>query len=206
MKNILLYIGRLWACLFTPKMAYYLSQISNYLYTGYYCAQFKKWGQRSLVKKRWSHLKGAECIEVGDDCTFSQNCELTAWTSYREIKYQPSIIIGNGCTFRQRVHITAINKIQIGDHLLTGNDVLISDNNHGVIEKKDLQISPQDRSLSSKGEIIIGNNVWIGDKACIIGKVTIGDGAIIGANSVVTKDVPAYSVVAGVPAKLLKQL
>ena len=61
MKNILLYIGRLWACLFSPKMAYYLSQISNYLYTGYYCAQFKKWGQRSLVKKRWSHLKGAEC-------------------------------------------------------------------------------------------------------------------------------------------------
>lgn len=163
-------------------------------------------GTKKSGKKRWSHLKGAECIEVGDDCTFSQNCELTAWTSYREIKYQPSIIIGNGCTFRQRVHITAINKIQIGDHLLTGNDVLISDNNHGVIEKKDLQISPQDRSLSSKGEIIIGNNVWIGDKACIIGKVTIGDGAIIGANSVVTKDVPAYSVVAGVPAKLLKQL
>ena len=99
-----------------------------------------------------------------------------------------------------------LTRYKIGDHLLTGNDVLISDNNHGVIEKKDLQISPQDRSLSSKGEIIIGNNVWIGDKACIIGKVTIGDGAIIGANSVVTKDVPAYSVVAGVPAKLLKQL
>lgn len=206
MKNVLLYIGRLWACLFSPKMAYYLSQISNYLYTGYYSAQFKKWGQGSLVKKRWAHLKGAECIEVGGDCTFSPDCELTAWTEYKDKRYQPSIIIGNGCTFRQRVHITAINKIQIGDHLLTGNDVLISDNNHGVIEKKDLQISPQYRSLSSKGEIIIGNNVWIGDKACIIGKVTIGDGAIIGANSVVTKDVPAYSVVAGVPAKLLKQL
>lgn len=206
MRKILQYIGHLWAYLFSPKMAYYLSQTGNYLYTGYYSAHFKRWGKRSMVQKGWADLKGAECIEVGDDCMFSPNSELTAWTSYRGEKYHPSIIIGNGCTFRQRVHITAINRIQIGDNLLTGNDVLISDNNHGVIDKGNMQIRPQDRTLSSKGGIRIGNNVWIGDKASIIGKVTIGDGAVIGANSVVTKDVPAYAVVAGSPAKIVKQL
>ena len=96
--------------------------------------------------------------------------------------------------------------IQIGDNLLTGNDVLISDNNHGQTVKDDLMIRPQDRPIHSKGEIIIGNNVWIGEKAVVLGNVKIGDGAIIAANSVVTHDVPAYSIAAGVPAKIIKQI
>lgn len=58
----------------------------------------------------------------------------------------------------------------------------------------------------SKGPVIIGQNVWVGDKATILPGVTIGDGAVIGANSVVTKDVPPYSIVGGNPAKVLKQL
>ena len=61
------------------------------------------------------------------------------------------------------------------------------------------------RLVVSKGSVIIGNNVWIGDKATILPNVTIADGAVIAANSVVTKDVPAYSVVAGNPAKVVKQ-
>ena len=61
------------------------------------------------------------------------------------------------------------------------------------------------RSVMSKGPVIIGNDVWIGDKATILPGVTIGDGAVIAANAVVTKDVPAYSVVAGNPAKIVKQ-
>ncbi|MGL9729055.1 virginiamycin A acetyltransferase [Enterococcus sp. DIV0756] len=56
----------------------------------------------------------------------------------------------------------------------------------------------------NKGDIIIGNDVWIGYEATILSGVTIGDGAIIGAKAVVTKDVPAYSVVGGVPAKKIK--
>lgn len=60
--------------------------------------------------------------------------------------------------------------------------------------------------VTSKGPVIIGSNVWFGDKATILPNVTIGDGAVIAANSVVTKDVPAYSVVAGNPAKIIKQV
>lgn len=56
----------------------------------------------------------------------------------------------------------------------------------------------------NKGDIVIGNDVWIGYEATILSGVTIGDGAIIGAKSVVTKDVPAYSVVDGIPAKEIK--
>lgn len=115
--------------------------------------------------------------------------------------------IGRQCWIGEYTHITCINKLTIGDGLLTGRFVLISDNNHGssFCEEEQRQ-RPQDRPLSSKGPITIGNNVWIGDKATILGDVTIGDGSIIAANAVVTKDVPAYSVVVGNPARVIKQI
>ena len=61
------------------------------------------------------------------------------------------------------------------------------------------------RSWDNKGDIIIGNDVWIGFEAVILAGVTIGDGAIIGARAVVTKDVPPYTIVGGVPAKPIKK-
>ncbi|MDE6441599.1 MAG: CatB-related O-acetyltransferase [Clostridia bacterium] len=57
----------------------------------------------------------------------------------------------------------------------------------------------------NKGDIVIGNDVWIGYEAVILASVTIGDGAIIGARAVVTKDVPPYTVVGGVPARQIKR-
>ena len=65
---------------------------------------------------------------------------------------------------------------------------------------------PSLRKVESKGEVIIGDNVWIGDKCTILPNVHIGDGVIVAANSVVTKDVPPYSVVGGDPAKVLKKI
>ena len=62
------------------------------------------------------------------------------------------------------------------------------------------------RELDIKGPVIIGDNVWIGDKVSILSNVTIGKGSVIACNAVVTKDVPPYSVVGGVPAKVIKQI
>jgi acetyltransferase-like isoleucine patch superfamily enzyme len=62
------------------------------------------------------------------------------------------------------------------------------------------------RPLISKGEVVIGDNVWIGEGAMILPNVHIGEHAIIAANSVVTKDIPAYSIAAGVPAKIIKHI
>ena len=64
-------------------------------------------------------------------------------------------------------------------------------------------MKPDNRPLYSKGQIKIGDNVWIGEKAAIMGGVSIGDGAVIGANTVVTHDVPAYSIAVGCPAKII---
>lgn len=68
-----------------------------------------------------------------------------------------------------------------------------------------MKMMPDDRPLVCKGEIHIGDNVWIGEKAAVLSGVTVGDGAVIGANSIVTHDVPPYSVVAGCPARIIYQ-
>lgn len=67
-------------------------------------------------------------------------------------------------------------------------------------------IPPKNRIIVSKGPVIIEDNVWIGDKATILPNVRIGFGSIIAANSVVTRDIPPFSIVAGAPARVVKRL
>lgn len=146
---------------------------------------------------------GSEFVTIGDNTIFLEYLHLTAWG----VKSSDVLIeIGNNCCFGAFNHITATNKIIIGDNCLTGKCVTISDNNHGATTFEDLQLPPIKRELVSKGSIIIGKNVWIGDKATILSGVKIGDGTIVAANSVVTKDIPPYCVVGGNPAKILKMI
>lgn len=151
-------------------------------------------------------IRGCKYMSIGAGSGFGNDCVLECYEKYKDDTFHPQLTLGKGCGIGEYSHITCINKITIGDGLLTGRFVLISDNNHGSsFCKEELEQCPHARPLYSKGPITIGNNVWIGDKATILGGVTIGDGAIIAANAVVTKDVPAYSIVAGIPARIVKQ-
>ena len=148
---------------------------------------------------------GEDHIVIGNGTTIHEYCILTAWKSTcAGGDFHPEIVIGKNCSIGEYNHITSTNKIIIGDNLLTGRWVTITDNSHGETDFETLQQPPLMRLVTSKGPVIIGDNVWIGDKATILPGVTIGDGTIIGANSVVTKDVPAYSILAGNPAKIIK--
>ena len=149
---------------------------------------------------------GGKQISIGDDTIIQRHSILGCWTSYHDQTFSPSITIGNNCNIGEYCHITAINKIVIGNGLLTGRFVLISDNSHGGLSQEEALIPPAARKLVSKGPVIIGNNVWIGDKATILAGVHIGDNAIIAANAVVTEDVPAHTMVAGAPATVRKRL
>ena len=147
---------------------------------------------------------GVKYMDIGADVVFSRYCVVECYDKYLKWEYSPKLQIGNNCRFGEFTHVSTINGIEIGHGLLTGRFVLISDNSHGtpsVLEEHN--IAPRFRPLLSKGKIKIGNNVWIGDKATILPGITIGDGAIIAASAVVTKDVPPHAVVAGNPAKII---
>lgn len=168
------------------------------------CREFKK--ADNVHIKSTMTIVGGKYISIGEYTHFDKECVLTAYDHTLDgSTFTPEILIGAGCDFGAWNHITAINKIVIGDNVLTGKWVTITDNSHGTTDAETLQTPPLTRKMISKGAVVIGKNVWIGDKATILPGVTIGDGAVIAANSVVTKDVPAYSVVAGNPARVIKK-
>lgn len=177
----------------------------NLLYSSWLRYEFKEIGSSVYFMKPFT-LLGGKYIHIGNNSLFGKYNILTAWDEYQGEKMTPSIWIGNNCNFGEFNHITSTNSIIIGNNLLTGRWVTITDNSHGKTDYEILHIPPIKRKIYSKGCVIIGNNVWIGDKSTILPGVTIGDGAVIAANCVVTKDVPPYSVVAGNPARVIKQL
>jgi acetyltransferase-like isoleucine patch superfamily enzyme len=180
----------------------------NKLYTVWLRHFVGQMGEQSFIHYPCSLQGGGQKrISIGHHTCIQSHGILGCWVKYgKEQSFTPEIIIGNHCSIGEYNHITAINKITIGDGLLTGRYVYIGDNAHGGLSWEEAEIPPAQRHLTSKGEIIIGNNVWIGDKVTILGGVTIGDNVIIGTNSVVTHDIPSNCMVVGVPAKVIKQL
>ena len=180
--------------------------LSTRFYTTLCRHRFAQWGKGSHIEWKAMRLVGLRYISIGCRSSISSGVQLTAWDCHNGNKYSPSITIGNHCAIRENSHITAINSITIGNNLLTGTNVLITDNSHGQSTREHMSLPFNERPVVSKGPVVIGNNVWLGNNVCVMPGVTIGDGAIIGANSVVTHDIPAYAVAAGIPAKVVKQL
>lgn len=170
--------------------------------------QLKEIGSNSRIGCRFSFV-GASNIAIGNNFSGGDDISIWAWNEYngKNSMMIPEICIGNNVTMTNNTTISCLNKIVIGDGVLIGRGALITDNSHGQNDTiEDLLVPPVKRKLYSKGPIIINKNVWIGANACITGNVTIGEGAIVGANSVVTHNVPPYTIVAGVPAKIIRQL
>jgi acetyltransferase-like isoleucine patch superfamily enzyme len=192
--------NKIWFLIFTLRREF-ITQLRK--------REFKSFGNSSLLGLS-SVILNAHYISIGAHTSLGNRTTLMCYDKIEThaglFYYTPTIQIGNGVSIGENAHITCINKIIIGNNVLTGKKVLITDNAHGTSDKNFLDIAPIKRPLFSKGPVIIEDNVWIGEKASIMPGVHIGKGAIIGANAVVTKDVPAYSVVAGNPAIVKKQL
>lgn len=151
-------------------------------------------------------LAGLDCLEIGRGTVIACGAIITPIKNRNEQFFNPKIIIGDNCCLGEHVHITAIKNVTIKDNVLTGRYVYISDNAHGETTFAECQIPPVKRKLYTKGGVVIEKNVWIGERVCILSGVHIGEGAIIAANSIVTHDVPEYTLVGGIPAKIIKQI
>ena len=153
-----------------------------------------------------NQLKGEKYISIGKGSTIHKGVILTAWDKYEHQTFSPSIKIGDNCNIGEYAHISACKEIIIGNNVLTGRRIYISDNAHGNSSMDEINTPPIKRPLYVKGPVIIEDNVWIGERVCILSGVHIGRGAIIAANAVVTRDVPAATIVGGVPAKIIKTI
>ena len=110
----------------------------------------------------------------------------------KNITVGKKVFINSGCHFQDQGGIT------IGDRALIGHNVVLATLNHGF--------TPENRADMHPKPIVIGKKVWIGSNSTVLPGITIGDNAIIGAGSVVTKNVPANVIVAGNPAKFIKKI
>ena len=211
MKKVIKYLLQLFFNLISKvypyRLSLYLKAIRDVFYTMWIRNFIGHIGEHANIGYPCSLQGGGQkSITIGDYTSIQSHSVLGCWEKYGDQQFSPSIIIGNHCSIGEYNHITACNKITIGDGLLTGRYVYIGDNAHGGLSWKEAEIPPAQRHLTSKGEVRIGQNVWIGDKATILAGVHIGDNVIVAANAVVTKDVQSNSIVAGVPAVVIKTL
>jgi acetyltransferase-like isoleucine patch superfamily enzyme len=139
-------------------------------------------------------------LEVGKEAKI----ELGRWSWVghgTKIRCHEGVVsIGAKTVMGQECTISAYQRIKIGRECVIADRAMFIDFDHGVVEVE----RPIRLQGIYKRDVNVGNNVWIGYGACILRGVTIGDNAIIGTNSVVTKDVPANAVVAGLPAKVIR--
>ncbi|MGE8526360.1 DapH/DapD/GlmU-related protein [Chryseobacterium rhizosphaerae] len=149
-------------------------------------------------------IRGKKFIKVSKGFTTGVGCRIEA---YPENNRQ-TLFFGENFQMNDYVHITAMEHVQIGNNVLFASKIYISDCSHGSYsgnenDSKPSEI-PKDRKMFSK-PVIIEDNVWLGEFVSVLPGVTIGKGSIIGANSVVSKNIPANVIAVGSPAKPIKK-
>jgi acetyltransferase-like isoleucine patch superfamily enzyme len=150
-------------------------------------------------------LHNTGLIELGSLVTIHKDVWLHAHRA-PENKGEPVLTIGEDCFIGRRCHIAAKNRIQIENGVMLAASALIMDHGH---EFSDTEVPIQDQGTTAGGRIRIGEGSWIGQAAAIVcesGELTLGRHCVVAANAVVTRSAPPYSVLAGNPARIVKQL
>lgn len=162
--------------------------------------QFEALGNGALFMKPWHVELFGGPISLGRYATViatpDRNVRLTVWS---ELNVGGRITIGDYCLISPGVRISAATEISIGDNTMLAHGAFVTDSDwHGVYDRG----QPIGRTLP----VHIGENVWIGDSAIVCKGVSIGNNSVIGAGSVVVKDIPENTIAAGNPAVVLKML
>jgi acetyltransferase-like isoleucine patch superfamily enzyme len=157
---------------------------------------------------RAASLHGLAHIRMGRRFTAGDSFWLHAVTEHAGENYSPLLTIDDDVSVSNSVHIACTHNISIGSGTLIGSRVIITDHAHGTY-RGDNQSSPDTlpnrRHLSSVGPVVIGRDVWIGDGVAVLAGAQIGDGCVIGANSVVSGIIPSGTMAVGAPAKPVRR-
>ena len=167
-------------------------KISDWLRLQWYRPRFAEIGPRTRILGRL-FLEGTYNFHVGDRCKIKRYCRLA---THNEGK----LVLGDDVIIGEYTVLNANERIQIGSGTGMGEFCSIFDANHGLLKGTHYRKQPL-----LTAPVIIGQNAWIGRNVCILKGVTIGDGAVIGAYSVVTRDVPADTIAAGNPARVIRE-
>nr|WP_184628675.1 acyltransferase [Pedobacter cryoconitis] len=198
-------IIQFFSILFPLRFFRFLDRKFNLIYTYWISREFKKLNG-SVYFAFPLYLNGGKNIVLGKNFDSDQRLRLDTYDNFLGEKFSPLIEIGDNVSIQKDCHIGAINRITIGNNVLIGSRVFISDHSHGEINSNALRLPPAQRSLYSKGEVVIEDNVWIGEGVVVLPGVTIGENSIIGANAVVSKSIPKNTVAAGNPARVIKEI
>ena len=164
--------------------------------TFYYAARYHMFGSNLFVGLR-SRVTGEGYIKLGKNVTVQSDCFIVTFPKNK------GLIIGNNVIIGQFSRIGCKNSVIIEDNVFTGPNVFIPDYNHNYSNIK-IPIREQDDVVYTEG-VIIKRDTWIGTNVAIVGNVNIGKHCVIGANSVVTHNIPDYSVAVGCPARVIKR-
>ena len=141
-------------------------------------------------------------ISIGEDTLIGPGVALSAgMVPGQECITNPVVSIGDRCLIGKGSGIIGHFSITIGNDVWTGHHVYITDQNHGY---EDVSV-PISKQSQPERAVIIGDGSWLGHGSIILPGVTIGEHVVIGANSVVTKNIPSFSVAVGSPARVIRQ-
>lgn len=153
-------------------------------------------------------IQGGQHISIGNGFYAGRLLWIEAVSEYAGVTYNPVIDIGDGVTCSQSVHIAANRSVTIADGVLFGSKVHVTDHSHGSYSgavQDHPAIPPARRVLAPGRAVRIERNVWLGDGVVVLPGVTIGEGCVIGANSVVSHSLPPHVVAVGSPAIPIKR-
>ena len=162
---------------------------------------YSRFGHGSVIDKPLL-VRNKKYISIGENVIIKAGSRIEVVDRYQQNNYNPNLSIDDDVVIEFNLHISCIHRIIIEKGVMIAGNVTIVDNNHGY---EDINTPISKQALISNGEVVVGQGSFIGMGARIMSGVTIGKNCVVGANSVVTKSIPDYSVVGGIPAKIIKK-
>lgn len=194
-----------YTCRIINKIVHKLNEIYAWPQIEQIKLELKSCGKKLDIETPISTL-GLCYISIGDNFNVRRDFKLRAFDQFESYYFSPKINIGDNFYAGTQSCIAIISKLHIGNNVTLASRVTIIDHAHGKVDYSDIETPVMKRELSTKGPIIIEDNVWLCEGVVVLGGVSIGKNSIIAANAVVTKDIPEYSIAAGIPAKVIKTI